>query len=331
MGHWTDDLGNVSDSVRQRLRNVSRETQENMQVVLIRYATERLLYRLSLSEHSERFVLKGAWLFYLWGISRRATRDVDFLASIPNQAQTVEEIFKEIVGVSVPHDDGLLFDLASFSAEAIQLDAEYSGIRLKLVAGLGRTRIQTQIDLGFSEALVEVPTKATLPVLLDFEPPLLKAYSPSVVVAEKLEAVVKLGTVTTRFKDFFDLVLLSNEARFEGDELVRQVRATFNHRGTAFPDGVPVALRDYFGQSKESQGQWAAFIRRNEAVGAPQDFSLVVSRVRDFLHPVLLAAAEENRGILQRWTPEGGWTSRASGGEATNGLGGESAPKNRGE
>lgn len=308
MPHWTDGLSDVPDSVRQRLRNLSVESQENLQVVLIRYATERLLYRLSISEHAEQFVLKGAWLFYVWGVARRATKDVDFLASIPNRADTVEEIFKQVVGSKVPQSDGLSFDLGSFSSRDIQLDAEYSGIRLRLVAKLGKTRIQTQIDLGFSEALVEEPMKATLPVLLDFEPPVLRAYSPAVVVAEKVEAVVKLGTGTTRFKDFFDLLLLSDTKTFEGRDLVRQVRATFQHRGTGLPGDTPMALADDFGESEEGQAQWLAFLRRSEATGAPADFSDVISRVRDFVHPVLQAAAEEGQGSIQRWDPEGGWT-----------------------
>jgi hypothetical protein len=163
MPHRTDDLTNVSESVRQRLRNVARETNENMQVVLILYATERLMYRLSVSEYSDRFILKGAWLFYVWGISRRATRDVDFLASIPNAAEAVEAIFKEVIELAVPHDDGLTYDPDSLEAEEIQLDAEYSGVRPRLVAMLGRTKIHTQIDLGFSEAVVEEPRSRRSP------------------------------------------------------------------------------------------------------------------------------------------------------------------------
>lgn len=307
MPHWTDGLSNVAESVRQRLRNVSRQTNENMQIVLIRYATERLMYRLSISEHGDRFILKGAWLFYVWGISRRATRDVDFLASVPNAAETVEEIFKEVVEVAVPHDDGLTFNPASFTAEEIHLDAEYSGVRLRLIAMLGRTKIHTQIDLGFSEAVVEKTVRATLPVLLEFEAPEVRAYSPEVVVAEKVEVLVKLGTGTTRFKDFFDLFLLSNEKSFKGPTLIRQVRATFDHRGTSLPDGLPVGLTDGFGISSDSQAQWKAFIRRNDAVGAPEEFTRVVSRVREFVYPVLRAAAQNKGEGLQRWDPEAGW------------------------
>jgi len=278
-----------------------------MQVVLIRYATERLVYRLSISEHSDQFVLKGAWLFYVWGISRRATRDVDFLASVPNAADAVEVIFRDVVELQVPHDDGLTYDPGSFQAEEIQLDAEYSGVRLRLIAMLGRTKIHAQIDLGFSEVVVDEPIRATLPVLLDFEPPEIKAYSPEVVVAEKAEAIVKLGTATTRYKDFFDLYLLSNEKSFDGPKLLHQVSATFDHRGTTFPDSLPLALTEEFASSSDSQTQWKAFIRRNDVVGAPEQFGQVVQRLRTFLYPILQAAAKMSGDMNQEWHPERGW------------------------
>ena len=187
------------------------------------------------------------------------------------------------------------------------MGAEYSGVRLRMIAALGRTKIHTQIDLGFSEAVIEEPMRATLPVLLEFEPPVVRAYNPEVVVAEKVEAIVKLGTVTTRFKDFFDIFLLSNEKRFQGLPLVRQVRATFDHRGTSLPDELPVGLTDAFGNSPDSQAQWKAFIRRNDAIGAPEEFGRVVRRVRDFVYPVLRVAGQEEGEDLKRWEPEAGW------------------------
>lgn len=207
----------------------------------------------------------------------------------------------------MPHDDGLIYDPASFQAEEIQLDAEYSGVRLRLIAMLGRTTIHTQIDLGFSEAVVEEPVRAVLPVLLEFEAPEIQVYSPEVVVAEKLEAIVKLGTVTTRFKDFFDLYLLSNEKSFDGSTLLRQVTATFAHRGTAATGDLPVALTDEFASSTESQAQWKAFLRRNDVEGAPDQFNGAVDRVRDFVYPVLRAAAQEEEVLEQAWSPQSAW------------------------
>lgn len=306
MARSREGLTNIPDSVRQRLRNVAREANENMQVILIRYATERLMYRLSLSKYGGRFVLKGAWLFYVWGIQRRATRDVDLLAMTDNKAEGVRRLFTEVIGTVVPVDDGLVFDTESLQVEEVQLDADYTGLRLRLRALLGDTEIPTQVDLGFSEAVVEEPVPVALPVLLDFEAPELKAYSPEVVVAEKLEAIVKLGTATTRFKDFFDLFLLSNEKTFDGQRLARQVTATFTHRGTPIPGDVPAALGDAFASDPESQRQWRAFLRRSEVTEAPDQFTDAVARVREFVTPVLRAASQ-GKEIPGTWTPGGAW------------------------
>ncbi len=306
MARSREGLTNIPDSVRQRLRNVAREANENMQVILIRYATERLMYRLSLSEYDGRFVLKGAWLFYVWGIQRRATRDVDFLATTDKKAEGVRRLFTEVIGTVVPVDDGLVFDTESLQVEEIQLDADHTGLRLRLRALLGDTEIPTQVDLGFSEAVVEDPVPVALPVLLDFGAPELKAYSPEVVVAEKLEAIVKLGTATTRFKDFFDLFLLSNEKTFDWRRLARQVTATFTHRGTPIPGEIPAALGDVFASDPESQRQWRAFLRRNEVTEAPEQFTDAVARVREFVTPVLRAASQ-GKEIPETWTPGGAW------------------------
>lgn len=75
-----DKPRNLAASVRQRLLNLARERHEDFQFVLIRFALERLLYRLSRSEHRDVFALKGAMLFQLWSEQPyRPTRDLDLL------------------------------------------------------------------------------------------------------------------------------------------------------------------------------------------------------------------------------------------------------------
>ena len=299
-------LINVPASVLDRLRNIARATGENMQVVLIRYATERLMYRISLSPYRDTFVLKGAWLFFLWGIARRATRDVDLLGYADNSPQAVGEIFQEIVAVDVDVDDGLAFDAASIRVNEIQKDGAYEGVRIRMTALLGRTRIPVQIDLGFGEKLVDDPSPIELPVLLDFPPPKIRAYGPEASIAEKLEAIVRFGTINTRFKDFFDIFLLFLEKSFEGSTLQAQVEATFQYRGTDVPEGIPVGLSPEFAADERSQTEWKAFLRRTEARGAPEDFSEVVEAVRGFVGPVLEAIGNGDT-LGKDWSPKEGW------------------------
>lgn len=177
MSHWTEGLANVSRSVRDRLMNTARETGENFQALLVRYATERLMYRISRSDYRNRFVLKGAWLFYLWDIPRRTTRDVDFLGHGENSADDVEGLFRKIVRIEPDIDDGLKFDPGSVEAEQTQEEGAYPGVRIRVTARLGQARIPTRIDLGFGDALTDTPVATDLPVLLDLPPPHLRAYS----------------------------------------------------------------------------------------------------------------------------------------------------------
>lgn len=51
---------NIAASVRVRLLNLARRTNQPFDVLLTRFVHERLLYRLSRSPHADRFVLKGA-------------------------------------------------------------------------------------------------------------------------------------------------------------------------------------------------------------------------------------------------------------------------------
>lgn len=175
-----------------------------------------------------------------------------------------------------------------------------------MTARLGAARIPTRIDLGFGDALTARPVPTDLPVLLDLPAPHLRAYSAEAAVAEKLEAIVRFGTVNTRFKDFFDLHVLRRERAFEADSLQRQIEATFSRRDTDLPTAVPDGLRDEFGESEASQQQWEAFLRRTDAEGAPREFSATLGEVRMFAYPVLNAAAG-GRSLTGRWTPSEGW------------------------
>lgn len=55
----------LAASIRARLLNVAKAQGVDFNQVLVRFALERMLYRLSQSAHADRFVLKGALLFTL--------------------------------------------------------------------------------------------------------------------------------------------------------------------------------------------------------------------------------------------------------------------------
>lgn len=206
-------------SARARLRNVAQERKVELQLLLSEFATERLLYRLGVSPHAKSYVLKGATLFKLWSDERgRATWDLDFLGRGADGVADVVAVVHDCC--SIPHSDGIVFDLDSIRGEEIRAANEYAGVRVRLEARLAGARIPMQIDVGFGDAVTPAPTEESFPTLLDHAAPRILVYPREAVVAEKLEAMVSLGVTNSRMKDFHDVNVLAGSFAFAGELLV---------------------------------------------------------------------------------------------------------------
>ncbi|KRO94455.1 MAG: nucleotidyl transferase AbiEii/AbiGii toxin family protein [Prochlorococcaceae cyanobacterium MAG_34] len=280
---------NLAASIRQRLLNRARQEQVTFDAVLNRFGRERLLYRIGISEYRDQFLLKGAMLFALWyDMPHRPTRDIDLLGFGPGELFVLERVFREIT--QQPVDDGLRFS-ETVQSEEIRKEANYAGARVTLVATLEKARIPLQVDVGFGDLVTPAAEQIDYPVLLeDLNSPSLGAYPVYTVVAEKLQAIVSLGMVNSRLKDYFDLqVLLERE---ELDELVlaEAVRLTFAVRSTPLPQQMPLGLSGEFAEDQDKQGQWRAFLQRNELDDVP--LPQVVAQLREWLMPVLLRAGQ---------------------------------------
>jgi len=286
---------------------VARDESAAVDEVLVRYGRERLLHRLSLSPHVDRFVLKGAALFHLWTDSpHRPTRDIDLLGFGSLEAGEVEDIFREICSVPV-EPDGLEFDAATVRAEEIRGGSDYGGVRVKLLANLGRARVNLQVDVGIGDAVRPSPVLIRYPTILtDLQAPELRAYPREAVVAEKTHAIVKLGLVNSRMKDYYDLYVLCREFEFEGSTLCEALLATFSRRKTALPDGVPSGLSEAFADDATKQKQWRSFVARGQLAYGEVSVGSVVSALRDFLSPALNSLAQDET-LDRRWPPGGPW------------------------
>ena len=285
-------MNDIAASVRARLLNVAKAQGVDFNQVLVRFALERVLYRLSQSEHADRFLLKGALLFTLWyDMPHRATRDADLLGFGASDLESVTQTFRDIASVAV--DDGIVFDPASVIAEEIRKDAGYAGARILISGELARARCKTQIDIGFGDAVTPGPVDATYPVLLDDLPaPRLRTYPVYTVVAEKLHAIALLGMINSRVKDYLDLSVLLERETLDVETLAGAIAATFVRRGMAVPTSLPVGLTDEFSGDATRQALWHAFLKKNEL--AQQALPDIVSMLRMALEPALLRAATLN-------------------------------------
>jgi predicted nucleotidyltransferase component of viral defense system len=285
-------MKNPAASVHARLAQRRTKTGEDYNVLLVRFTLERLLYRLSISKHREQFVLKGAMLFALWEPEmHRATRDLDLLGFGRSTPERLADIFKELCNLAV-EADGVVFDSRSVRCEDIRAQDEYAGIRVKLRATVGKAVVPLQVDVGFGDALPVPPEEITFPVMLGMAAPKLRAYSRETVVAEKLEAIVKLGMLNSRFKDYFDLHYLAQKFPFDGALLVKSIAGTFARRGTAFPEGLPAGLTPMFGTDPAKIRGWQAFWRKTGPKAAAPTLEAVIQLLIEFLEPPLDAAAK---------------------------------------
>jgi hypothetical protein len=205
----------------------------------------------------------------------------------------------------VPEDDGLRFDADSVTGERIVEAASYEGVRAKLVAYLEAARVLVQIDIGFGDPLVPGPNPIRLPTLLEFPPPELQGYSRESAIAEKFQAMVYLGVVNSRMKDFYDIWSLAAQFEFEGAILAQAIRGTFRARQTTLPQ-APAAFSDAFANDREKQSQWTAFTRRIQVENVPISLSEAVQGIKVFLQPVIQALMDEQI-FSKHWSPGGPW------------------------
>jgi len=295
---------NLPASVRQRLLNLASERKEDFGLVLSRYGLERFLYRLSASPNRDLFVLKGALLLQVWtGETYRPTRDLDLLGKgMPNLSY--RKIFSDVCS-QVVEDDGLAFLSETVRVERIRDEEAYEGVRVLLEARLDNVRIPLQIDVGFGDAVVPAPEELEYPTLLKFPAPRLSAYPKESVVAEKFEAIVKLGMANSRMKDFYDLWVLAQRFQFESATLAAAIRATFATRKTVLPISLPLALQTDFYKLPSKQTQWKAFLRKS---GLKADSSLeeTIQVIRKFVMPVVEGISKGDRE-KKIWQAAGPW------------------------
>ncbi len=297
--------GGRAESIRHRLRKELRARGEDVGLGLQRYAMERFLYRLGRSKHRERFVLKGAALFAIWGTTYRPTRDLDFTGYGDPDPKAVIGAIREVC--QGPDDVDLLkFDTDGITAEPIRDGSEYHGLRIKLRALLGESDIALQVDIGFGNAIVPGPEEVEYRTILGDPAPRILAYPREAVVAEKLHAMAILGEQNSRYKDFYDLDAMARAFAFDRDTLVRAVMATFETRATPITGQFPDALTGPFYSDEGRAGQWRAYVTRNQLAGVSPDFVLVGERIIRFVRPVWEDIVSGS-STPSDWPPEGPW------------------------
>ena len=204
-------------------------------------------------------------------------------------------------------NDGLIFDPKSVRVEEIRENNAYEGIRVRLNGKLSSAKITLQFDIGFGDAVTPDPEDIVYPTLLDQEAPKLKAYPVYTVIAEKFEAMVKLGIANSRMKDFYDLWILAQKFDLEGPILMDAIKATFNRRKTEIPKNTPLAFSKEFYDDDSKKKQWSAFLNKN-GIDSSKNLNEVVGALEEFLMPVANSINAEEK-MEMSWSPTDKWVN----------------------
>lgn len=294
---------NVPASIRQRLINRAKRDERPFSELLQYYAMERFLYRLSRSAHADRFILKGALMLRAWRSPEfRPTMDIDMLGKTGNEEAGIVAQIRDVMAVVV-EPDGLIFVPDSIQCERITEDADYEGMRVRFRGMLDSARVSMQIDIGFGDIVYPGPEESDLPTMLDFPSPRLLCYSRESAIAEKFEAMVKLGVLNSRMKDFYDIWLLSRQFDFDGAKLAEAIRLTFERRGTLLPADIEAFGKTFI---DAKQVQWTAFLKRLRQGRIPASFNEIVSSMETFLLPLASAISQGNPKPTS-WNAPGPW------------------------
>jgi len=310
----TSPLGkkNFAHSVHDRLLKLAHEGNAQFNLVLQRFVAERFLYRLSVSGEVDRFTLKGAAMFLVWsGKQIRPTRDVDLLGSGEQDHASLKRTFEAVSAVSCP-EDGLSFDMESLRIGEIRKEEKYVGLRAKLFVRLGSARVPFQVDVGFGDEITPSRVEASYPTLLDHPTPRLWVYPRETSIAEKFEAMVKLGAANSRMKDFWDIAVLAQMFPFDGETLATAIEETLRRRELVLTADPPLALTPAFYREAGRIKQWEAFVRKlGDGVDGPSRLDDAGATVIRLLGPIYESLVAR-QAFTQTWPAGGPWQPRTT-------------------
>lgn len=301
---------NIGASVHAKLKNLSKERGVDMMSLLRRYAQERLLYRLSVSDEAQNFCIKGGVLLsaYNNGDLLRPTEDIDFNGFDKDaDITTVEKALKAILATPV-EDDGVRFLLDTMSVKKDRIGIIPGG-KIALQAIVHTAKVDIRVDVGFGNPVSPEVRKIVMPTLLDgvAPQPEVLAYPLETVIAEKVHAMAQFGASNTRVKDYFDVWMLMKTHSFEGQDLVNALVRTFEAQEREIPSTPIEGLSEDF--VDEQEGAWNAFLKRIDHRGK-LGLEQVVEEIAELVNPIIEAAVSGSE-LNQTWEAPGGWNGAA--------------------
>ncbi|WP_296256667.1 nucleotidyl transferase AbiEii/AbiGii toxin family protein [uncultured Ezakiella sp.] len=268
------------ESIKGKIRYLSKTKNLSSQEVLQMYFFERFLERLSKSDYQANFVIKGGFLISsLIGVENRTTMDLDAtVKGIPLKEDKIRDIVKEIIDVEV--DDGIEFEISNL--EYIREDDDYENFRVSLIAKVGKTKNPIKLDITTGDVITPREIDYHYPCIFNEEKIKVLAYPLETILAEKYESIIKRNISNTRMRDFYDIYTLYN---LKKDEIDTDTLKAAIERTAAKRESIDI-LKDseeIIGEIREDSyliNLWNVYIRENEYIGN-LNFNDVVDTVTD--------------------------------------------------
>ncbi|MCL2182296.1 MAG: nucleotidyl transferase AbiEii/AbiGii toxin family protein [Chitinispirillia bacterium] len=295
-------IKNLPASVHSKLLDSAKQQGRPFNEILLHYAMQRFLFRLSKSAHSKDFILKGAFLLKAWGYAdNRPTMNIDLLGKTENSEQNIVSKIKGVIETET-EPDGLVFDANSIICEQIAKETNYTGTGVSFLCFLDTAQIPIKIDIGFGDVIYPKAEFVELDSVIGFSAAKIRSYSRESAIAEKFHAIFKLGTINSRMKDFYDIWILSEKYAFNGETLSIAISKTFTNRKTALTENI-IAFTPEF--AKDKQKQWGAFCKKmlEGPAHVSHNFGDVITSIQKFIMPVIVSLTDRH-GFRKNWEVE---------------------------
>ena len=248
-------------SLKGKIKNYAKSNNIAAQVVLQNYMFERFLARLSTSDYSEKFVVKGGMLIAaIVGLDTRTTMDLD--ATLRNLPLTVEKITEAINTIcEIDMQDEVVFKVKSI--ESIRKDDIYGGYCVRLDASYDTIITPLSIDVSTGDVITPDAVKYEFSGIFDEDIRInVWGYNIETVIAEKVETILRRGVFTTRPRDYYDVFILGTTQKYDKETFKEALKATAKHRGsTELISDVEDILKQ-ISESTELRNIWGRYQKK---------------------------------------------------------------------
>ncbi len=267
------------EQIKARLIVIAKEQNKTFNDLLKPLAFERLLARVATSPHRSKLIFKGGLCLKQFIDGGRETIDIDFLIRrVTAEVGAIKQVFEEILSVEL--NDSFKFSLIDCEQLDVQ-SKKYPGYRINIQVNLGKTKDRLQVDLGVGDVVDEFEME--FDVLQYKGAPLISqggvsilAYPPEFIFSEKLQAIIDLGVLNSRMKDYFDCHVLITKGVLDKDKVVAALKRTFQNRKTD--------LQKIEEASPEMKTLWVSFSRK--VPSAPKEINEVISVINTYLSKI---------------------------------------------